>query len=200
MSESFILERLSGVGSDIFDADLLLFRRESTLAHAIETGRGSIHCHAGKAAWVRGPYGTPWVLCCIDTIEGRGGAVTPLQRTLAEYPGSIDVYRTNPDNLPQFNRFRSILWSWENIPGRPYGHRSLLKMAFRHAIFLRWFLRPSRDNQKTTDRNPVCSAACAMADRIGGGYDPVPNLADEDVEPGHLANSTFYRYLFTLAK
>ena len=38
-----------------------------------------------------------------------------------------------------------------------------------------------------------------MADRIGGGVDPVPHLADRLTEPADLARSPFFRYRFTLA-
>jgi hypothetical protein len=37
-----------------------------------------------------------------------------------------------------------------------------------------------------------------MADRLGGGVDPVPHLADRLTEPADLARSPFYEYLFTL--
>jgi hypothetical protein len=38
-----------------------------------------------------------------------------------------------------------------------------------------------------------------MADRVGGGVDPVPDLANRETEPADLARSPFYRYRFTLA-
>jgi hypothetical protein len=38
-----------------------------------------------------------------------------------------------------------------------------------------------------------------MADRIGGGVDPVPHLADRLTEPADLARSPFFRYRFTLS-
>jgi len=41
--------------------------------------------------------------------------------------------------------------------------------------------------------------ALTLADRLGGWVDPVPHLADRLVEPGDLARSLFYQYLFTLA-
>jgi hypothetical protein len=37
-----------------------------------------------------------------------------------------------------------------------------------------------------------------MADRLGGGVDPVENLPDRLTEPADLARSPFYRYRFTL--
>ena len=46
---------------------------------------------------------------------------------------------------------------------------------------------------------PFCSQACAMADRIAGGVDPAPYLADRLTEPADLARSPFYEYQFTFA-
>ena len=37
-----------------------------------------------------------------------------------------------------------------------------------------------------------------MADRIGGGVDPVPHLTDRLTEPADLARSPFYQFLLTL--
>ena len=59
-------------------------------------------------------------------------------------------------------------------------------------------MRPETDDKAVDSRPPFCSHACAMADRIGGGVDPVPHLADRLTEPADLARSPFYRYLFTL--
>ena len=58
--------------------------------------------------------------------------------------------------------------------------------------------RPSLDDEQPSRRPPFCSEACAMADRVGGGVDPVPQLADRLTEPADLARSPFYRYRFTL--
>ena len=45
---------------------------------------------------------------------------------------------------------------------------------------------------------PYCSEACSIADRIGGGVNPVELLSDRFTEPADLARSPFYHYLFTL--
>lgn len=45
---------------------------------------------------------------------------------------------------------------------------------------------------------PYCSEACSIADRLGGGVNPVEFLSDRFTEPADLARSPFYRYLFTL--
>ena len=54
------------------------------------------------------------------------------------------------------------------------------------------------DDRAVDRRPPFCSHACAMADRLGGQVDPVPQLSDRLTEPADLARSPFYRYRFTL--
>jgi hypothetical protein len=63
---------------------------------------------------------------------------------------------------------------------------------------VRWFVRPETDDRACDARPPFCSHACAMADRIGGGVDPVPHLADRLTEPADLARSPLYEYRFSL--
>ena len=182
-------------------ADLLLFRAHSLISHAIQTVGESRYNHVGTVAWVRGPRGELWVPYCIDTMEGRGGDCIPLRHVLKTYPGWIDVYEPNPDGLwTKYSREGCERWLWENIPKRPYGKQSIWRFALRHIPGIRWFLRPSQEDGKRMKGDPVCSSARAIADRVGGGVDPVPNLADEEVQPGHLARSPFYRYKFTLKR
>lgn len=67
-------------------------------------------------------------------------------------------------------------------------------------------LRENRDGVKNRRRKttrcrispPYCSEACSIADRIGGGVNPVELLSDRFTEPADLARSPFYHYLFTL--
>jgi hypothetical protein len=39
-----------------------------------------------------------------------------------------------------------------------------------------------------------------LSDRLGGGVDPVPHLADRLTLPADMARSPFYEYQFTLAR
>jgi hypothetical protein len=75
----------------------------------------------------------------------------------------------------------------------------VLQAALRHAPLCRLLVHPDSDDQRATHQPPFCSQASTMADRIGGGVDPVPHLADRLTEPADLARSPFYRYRFTLA-
>ena len=54
------------------------------------------------------------------------------------------------------------------------------------------------EDESANHRPPFCSQACALADRIGGGVDVVPHLADQITEPGDLARSACYTYFATL--
>jgi len=82
--------------------------------------------------------------------------------------------------------------------GCQYGYAAVLGAALLHLPVTRWFIQPSTDDEAIERRPPFCSQACAMADRLGGGVDPVEHLADRLTEPADLARSPFYRYRFTL--
>ena len=84
------------------------------------------------------------------------------------------------------------------LTGCDYGYRGLIATALLHLPVIRWFVRADVDDRAFDRRPPFCSQACAMADRLGGGVDPVPHLADRFTEPADLARSPFYRYRFTL--
>ena len=84
------------------------------------------------------------------------------------------------------------------LAGCDYGYVGLMGAALLHLPVLRLIAHRETATEKTTRRPPFCSQACVMADRIGGGVDPVPHLADRLTEPADLARSPFYRYLFTL--
>ena len=83
------------------------------------------------------------------------------------------------------------------ITGKRYGWLSLFRAALLHLPVFRFLVQPDTDDLETPRWPPFCSQAVSMADREGG-VDPVPNLADRLTEPGDLARSSFYRYMFTL--
>jgi hypothetical protein len=173
---------------EIADADLLLFRRRGVIAIA---GRG-IHSHAAKAAW----WGDE--LFCLEVREWHGGRAVTLASQVGKYPGRIDLYHTNPANRwPEYDRTRSTQWM-RRLAGCDYGYTAVLAAAMLHLPFVRMAVRAEVDDNAIDRRPPFCSQACVMADRIGGGVDPVPHLADRLTEPADLARSPFYQYAFTL--
>lgn len=182
------LVRYPLVRGQIRDSDLLLFRSSGAIAVA---GRG-LHVHAAKAAW--------WEedLFCLETRWLVGSRAVTLSSQVARFPGRIDVFEVNPDcRWPTYNR-RGAVRFMRRLAGQPYGYGGLLTAALRHLPLVRWFVRREVDDQTASHRPPFCSQACAMADRLGGGVDPVPQLSDRLTEPADLARSPFYRYRFTL--
>ena len=172
----------------IRDGDLLLYRRRGLIS---ALGRGE-HSHAAKAAW--------WDddLFCLEVRDLLGGRAVTLSSQVARYPGRIDVYEANPEGRwPEFDREGSARFM-RRLTGCDYGWANLLATGLLHLPVVRWFFRPSMDDRDRLRRTPYCSHACAMADRLGGGVDPVLHLADRYTEPADLARSLFYRYRFTL--
>jgi hypothetical protein len=183
----------------IRDSDLLLFRRHGLIAIA---GRG-VHSHAAKAVWLRGK------LFCAEVREFYGGRLVTLDSQVRKYPRRIDVFEADSDGSdywyhgPGFRHVKGYDRSGAadfiiGLAGSPYGYWHIVLAACLHMPVLRIFCRPQLRDTDLNGKPPFCSEAVAMADRIGGGVDPVPNLADRLTEPADLARSTFYRYRFTL--
>jgi hypothetical protein len=185
---SRVMAPLAEAQQKIRDGDLLLFRRRGAISVA---GRGE-HCHAAKAAW----WGDD--LFCLEVQWLQGGRAVTLASQVEQYPGRIDVFQTNPRNRwPHYDRAGAVRFM-RRLCGCNYGYLGLLTASFLHMPIVRWFIRPDMDDAAVERRPPFCSQACAMADRIGGGVDPVPHLADRLTEPADLARSPFYKYRFTL--
>jgi hypothetical protein len=179
---------LEDAAPQIADGDLLLFRRRGLIAIA---GRGN-HSHAAKAAW----WGDD--LFCLEVREWHGGRAVTLASQVANLPGRIDVYRVNPANRwPEYDRTRATTMM-RRLAGCDYGYAAVLAAAMLHLPFVRMAVRADSEDRAIDHRPPFCSQACAMTDRVGGGVDPVPHLADRLTEPADLARSPFYKYAFTL--
>lgn len=183
------LVSLQSARSAIRDGDLLLFRRRGLISAA---GRGE-HSHAAKAAW----WGDD--LFCVEVREWHGGRAVTLESQVAKYAGRIDVYQANAaERWPEYDRARATQFM-RRLAGCDYGYAAVLSAAMLHLPFVRLAIRAEVDDHAIDCRPPFCSHACALADRIGGGVDPVPHLADRLTEPADLARSPFYCYRFTLA-
>jgi len=180
--------RYREVRQSIRDGDLLLFRRRGLISAC---GRGR-HSHAAKAAWWEGD------LFLLETRAVRGCRAVTLSSQVRRHPGRIDVYEANPDNRwPDYDRACAVRFM-RRLAGCQYGYRGIALAALLHLPLVRLFVKADVDDRAADRRPPFCSQACAMADRIGGGVDPVPQLADRLTEPADLARSAFYRYRFTL--
>ncbi len=185
---------LSRYGSLIRDGDLLLFRGQGLLSRMIGAAGRSDYSHAARAVW----WGD--LLFCCEVRELKGGRAVTLESQVRKYPGMIDVFETNPSRRWRNYDRRGAVRYTRRLAGCDYGYRGVLTAALVHLPLWRFLIRPDMNDQKITSQPPFCSQACAMADRIGGGIDPVPHLADRVTEPADLARSPFYRYRFTLAE
>ncbi len=154
-------------------------------------GRGQ-HSHAAKAAW--------WDddLFCLEFRAIRGGRAVTLSSQVNRYPGRIDVFEANPEGRWPHYAPAAAARFMRRLTGQDYGWVNLLLVALLHTPVVRCLLSPGTEDDHVSARPPFCSQAVAMADRIGGGVDPVPLLADRLTEPADLARSPFYRYRFTL--
>lgn len=172
----------------IRDGDLLLFRRRGLIS---AVGRGE-HGHAAKAAWwERDAF-------CLEVRDWYGGRAVTLSSQVRRCPGRIDVFEVNPDDRwPNYDR-RGAVRFMRRLAGCDYGYAGVALAALLHLPVVRLLVRAGVDDAAVARRPPFCSHACAMADRLGGGVDPVPHLADALTEPSDLARSPFYRYRFTL--
>jgi hypothetical protein len=179
---------LAAARNTIRDGDLLLLRRRGLISVA---GRGE-HSHAAKAAW----WGDD--LFCLEVREWHGGRAVTLESQLRKFPARIDVYHANPANRwPEYDRTRST-HLMRRLAGCDYGYAAVLAAAMLHLPVVRLAVRANFEDDAIDRRPPFCSQACAMTDRLGGGVDPVPHLADRLTEPADLARSPFYQYAFTL--
>ncbi len=188
------LVSLTQYASLICDGDLLLFRGQGLLSRLIGAAGRSDYSHAARAVW----WGD--LLFCCEVRELKGGRAVTLESQVTKYPGMIDVFETNPSRRWRTYDRRGAVRYTRRLAGCDYGYRGVLKAALVHVPLWRFLIRPDMNDQQRTSQPPFCSQACAMADRIGGGVDPVPHLADRVTEPADLARSPFYRYRFTLAE
>jgi hypothetical protein len=187
----------------IKDADLLLFRRAplslgspgSIISKVIATSGRSDYTHAAKAVWWR--CNSPSVLLCVEVREFYGGRAVTLDSQVRKNPGLIDVYTANDSLAVEYSRFGAAAYML-SFTGQPYGYEAIARAAGAYLPFVRLAYRTDTDDAQIDHHAVFCSEAVSRADRLGGGVDPVPNLADRDTEPGDLARSDFYRYQFTL--
>ena len=183
---------LSAVTGQIKDGALLLFRGHGAIARLIAVAGRSDYTHAGRAVW----WGND--LFCCEVRELKGGRAVTLASQVVKHPGLIDVFEVNPSaRWREFDRRGAVRYI-RRLAGCDYGYRGVWLAALRHLPVWRLWMRADGDDRRVADQPPFCSQACAMADRIGGGVDPVPHLADRLTEPADLARSPFYRYRFTL--
>ena len=184
--------KLSDVAYQIRPADLLLFRGHGLVSKLIKWAGRTEHSHAAKVDRFDSQ------LFVAEVREFIGGRLVTLASQVEKHPGCIDVFQANCANLTSFEREESARYM-RQYAGCDYGYLSVLKASLLHLPLIRCLVTPDTNDAAASTYPPFCSEACSRADRAGGGYDPVHNLADHITEPGDLARSPFYQYMFTLA-
>jgi len=175
----------------IKDADQLQFRGNSLASLLIRTAGRGVHSHSAKAGWWHDK------LMCVEIREWLGGRAVSLESQVALHPGRIDVYRANRGDRHAYDRAGALAKMIE-ITGRPYGRWHIVKVSLAHLPLVRLFTYVSTDDFEEPAGQPFCSEATSIADRLGGGVDPVANLADRMTEPSDVSRSLFYEYMMTL--
>lgn len=168
-----VLRQLTQAKPDIQDADLLLFRGKGVISRFIRSfGRGK-YSHVAKASWLKGE------LFCLEVREWKGGRAVTLSSQVQKFPGQIDVYETNALHLPGYDRAKSdslmLLFA-----GIEYGYLDIMETAALHTWGLRILATANVDDDFVSKRPPYCSAACAIADRVGGGDRPSAQPGRQD--------------------
>lgn len=190
--------RYREIRGEIRNGDLLLFRKRkySPIDLMIAVAGRGMFVHAGKAAWWQDD------LFCLDVAKGSGGRATRLSELVRDDSARIDVFRPNAGNRWTDYDPEGSVAVMRRFVGKKYGYRQAMKTAMTHLPFFRLFFRPDRTDAAALehDESPFCSQAVAIAERLGGGVDPVPNLSDDYSEPADLARSPFYQYVFTLTR
>ena len=171
-----ILANLDDVNQEIWESDLILVRN-----------RKGVCIHAAKAC--------RWddKLFCIDVRKYRGVTAVPLEQLVKKYPGQVEIYEVNPqsrwenyDRPGAIRYLKGILFSKED-------YRTVLLETFRN-LFSK-LLRRSTEKQQSI---PYGAEAIRIAERLGGGVEPVPERVDERIGFADLEASPLYRYRFTL--
>ena len=190
-----IEKKLSEVASEILVSDLLLYRGTGFLSGLIRIAGRSEYSHAAKVdRLVSDRDGT---LVVYETREWEGAGVSLLKIQVANHPGQIDLFRTNPDEVPGYSRNAARAYM-RQFEGARYGYHAVWRAALDFLPVFRLFGKHNYTLENGNQKAPFCSQLCSMADHKGGGIDPIPNLANRITLPGDLAHSRFYRYMFTL--
>lgn len=180
----------------ILDGDIGLLHPTTREGRWIVRLSRSWYSHAVLFFWQQ--HGRSSALWICEQIEPEGREI-PARPYILDCPsGTFTVFR--PKKALRYKAGKAVDWARQNVPGVPYDKKGLWRAFWSHAPFIRWWLRPSEDDEANGgDRRPLyCSAAVARASRLGGGLDLVPGLADHWTEPGDLAKSAALDRLFTI--
>jgi len=206
--------------------DMLAYRASwlNPFSWAIATAGRSDICHIAAAGWLRnGQYGkfVPKLHLWVAEKVLAGGRLSLLSGQVDRWPRRIDVYRPassawivrgpagemgNPSDdgwelaRPDRRVYCSGSMIFDYVRSKAdltYNWQGVLAAAPNYLIGLRWFFRPSQDDEAEGRETEFCSECYAAAARQGF-CDLVHNLADDQVLPGDLVRSPLMFYQFTL--
>ena len=159
----------SKVRPEISSGDILLFRPSSTIGRIISALSPSDYCHTERAIVIHG------ALCSVG-MDWGGGRILPLSHLVHKHPGQIDWYRASAYAESQSELIlRACTF--------PYGYRTLIRFGITRLVP---GIRLPQLTPNLYRFPPVCSQLIVWLDRQSG-YDSVPGIPDNRVEPWHLA-------------
>ncbi len=167
---------LEDVKREIWEGDLIILRnRKGRAVRAMKAARWDDEVFA------------------VEVRKFEGVVAVPLEQLVRLYPGRVDVYEVNPQDLwPDYDRqgatrhLKSVVFSEAD-------RRNLIVEILLNLVS-RWF---GATNEKIV-KTPCGAEAIRMADRLGGGVEPLPDLANVRIKPADLEQSPLYSYRFTL--
>lgn len=199
---------LRDVVNDIWNGDLLLFRRRSIISIY---GRGE-YSHAAMAGWWSGYLQgrDNAQLMALESREFIGSRAVLLENYIEKCPAGIDVYRPQLPDGEGHRRELAFAEARRKL-GRPYSYAGVLLAGASHVPGLRFVRKFETDDDA---RNPFygdgeaqlqepdprehCSQFYNSAWRHGAGIDWVPNVPDHLTEPSDLGRCYGMEYMFTL--
>lgn len=206
-----ILRKYSQVRTDIWEADILLFRGSGFFSKLIKIASKGEYSHVGLASWQwaknqRGVF-IPKNLELIEFREFKGGRVVNLSTQIDAYPGLIDVYRP-ARKMQRFSvEHPSGEWTCLNpievtntmrlMTGLPYGWKRIWLLARESLLGTRIVFAPNIDDEYVAKTYPVCSGAVCRSFRKSA-FDLVKNKSDDECDPSDISRSVALSYLFTL--
>ena len=171
----------------IHDGDLGILRPTTAEGRWITRIGRARESHVLAFYWRRGGKGgkTLWI---VEQIAPEGRTVPAKPYLLACPSETFTVYRVRKEL--RFDAKRAVEWALVNIPGVEYDEKGLWRSALSHMPYIRWYLKPSEDDEANGNGpQPLyCSAAMSRMARAGG-VDLVPGLADRWTEPVDIRRS-----------
>jgi len=177
----------------IGDAYLAQFCGKGYTSSVIRRATGSVHSHSAMLVHNQD-------VVRVLEMWWSGGQQKSLKEIVKTRPGLIDVYSPNADGRwPEFRRDLAV-HRMNQLVSQGYGWRGLFRMVFRRTPGVwRFFPLTMSDTMRDKPWKPYCSHAAADSYECGG-VDIVPGKPNHLVAPGHLSNSLFFKYQFTIGE